>query len=226
MRWGMLGKFACVALVLVSGVGDFELLGVLACAGYICSFVCYMIGSYLFSKLCGSSVFVLNCVRFFMLIIFVALLWLVAESFVDDMFGVIVLCLLCAGFSVVFLLLERRVVREMWRRTAVGYFRLGFYARAGSVALFAGFCLVVGFGVGAGVDVQSFSAGVVDSGLVWVYWAWWLVWFVLLCVSFLLYILAYWRIERAALHLESSECCANGHGGGHGSGRGGCCGTR
>lgn len=166
VRWGVLGMFMCVALVFVSSTLDLEFTLMLACAGYVGAFVCYMIGSYLFSKLCGSNVFVLNCVRFFTLLVFLIVLWLVLESFVDDMFGVIIIYLLCAGF-----------------------------------------CLVVGFGIGAGVDAQSFVQGIEESGLMWVYWVWWLVWFVLLCLSFLLYIMAYWKIEYVAASVESgSEC--------------------
>ena len=85
----------------------------------------------------------LNCIRFCVLLVFIAVLLALVKGFTDDMFGLILICLSCAIFSVVFVLLERRVALELFASTGVRYFRLGFRVRLVFVVLFVGICLFI-----------------------------------------------------------------------------------
>lgn len=203
MRWGALGMPICALLAFIA-VADFELLLLVSLAGYVCALACYMSGAYLFSKTTQSSLFMLNCLRFCVLLVFIAVLLVLVEGFTDDMFGLILICLSCAIFSVVFVLLERKVALELFANTGVKYFRLGFRVRLVFVVLFVGICLIIAFSIGAGLELQSSIAALnnIDdlkhfwqqNPLVLVYCAIALIMLVSLCVSSLLYIMAYWKI--------------------------------
>lgn len=210
MRWGAIGMPICALLAFIA-VADFEMLLLVSLAGYVCALLCYMSGAYLFSKATGSPLFLLNCARFFLLLVFIAVLGALAEGFNDDIFGLIVICLSCAIFSVVFVLLERKVALELFANTGVKYFRLGFRVRLVFVVLFVGICLIIAFSIGAGIELQS-SIAMLNSAHFWqqsplvlVYCAIALGMLVSLCVSSLLYIMAYWKI-RTYSGVESSRC--------------------
>lgn len=210
MRWGALGMPICLLLAFIA-VADFELLLLVSLAGYVCALACYMSGAYLFSKTTQSSLFMLNCLRFCVLLVFIAVLLVLVEGFTDDMFGLILICLSCAIFSVVFVLLERKVALELFANTGVKYFRLGFRVRLVFVVLFVGICLIIAFSIGAGLELQS-SIAMLNSAHFWqqsplvlVYCAIALIMLVSLCVSSLLYIMAYWKI-RTYSGVESSRC--------------------
>lgn len=210
MRWGALGMPICLLLAFIA-VADFELLLLVSLAGYVCALACYMSGAYLFSKTTQSSLFMLNCLRFCVLLVFIAVLLVLVEGFTDDMFGLILICLSCAIFSVVFVLLERKVALELFANTEVKYFRLGFRVRLVFVVLFVGICLIIAFSIGAGIELQS-SIAMLNSAHFWqqsplvlVYCAIALIMLVSLCVSSLLYIMAYWKI-RTYSGVESSRC--------------------
>lgn len=199
MRWGALGMPICALLAFIA-VADFEMLLLVSLAGYVCALLCYMSGAYLFSKATGSPLFLLNCARFFLLLVFIAVLGALAEGFNDDIFGLIVICLSCAIFSVVFMLLERRVALELFTKTGVRYFVLGFRIRLVFVLILVGACLALAFSIGAGIELQS-SIAMLNSAHFWqqnplvlVYCAIALIMLVSLCVSSLLYIMAYWKI--------------------------------
>lgn len=199
MRWGALGMPICALLAFIA-VADFELLLLVSLAGYVCALACYMSGAYLFSKTTQSSLFMLNCLRFCVLLVFIAVLLVLVEGFTDDMFGLILICLSCAIFSVVFVLLERKVALELFANTGVKYFRLGFRVRLVFVVLFVGICLIIAFSIGAGIELQS-SIAMLNSAHFWqqsplvlVYCAIALIMLVSLCVSSMLYIMAYWKI--------------------------------
>ena len=210
MRWGALGMPICALLAFIA-VADFELLLLVSLAGYVCALACYMSGAYLFSKTTQSSLFMLNCLRFCVLLVFIAVLLVLVEGFTDDMFGLILICLSCAIFSVVFVLLERKVALELFANTGVKYFRLGFRVRLVFVVLFVGICLIIAFSIGAGIELQS-SIAMLNSAHFWqqsplvlVYCAIALGMLVSLCVSSMLYIMAYWKI-RTYSGVESSRC--------------------
>lgn len=210
MRWGAIGMPICALLAFIA-VADFEMLLLVSLAGYVCALLCYMSGAYLFSKATGSPLFLLNCARFFLLLVFIAVLLVLVEGFTDDMFGLILICLSCAIFSVVFVLLERKVALELFANTGVKYFRLGFRVRLVFVVLFVGICLIIAFSIGAGIELQS-SIAMLNSAHFWqqsplvlVYCAIALGMLVSLCVSSLLYIMAYWKI-RTYSGVESSRC--------------------
>lgn len=199
MRWGAIGMPICALLAFIA-VADFELLLLVSLAGYVCALACYMSGAYLFSKTTQSSLFMLNCLRFCVLLVFIAVLLVLVEGFTDDMFGLILICLSCAIFSVVFVLLERKVALELFANTGVKYFRLGFRVRLVFVVLFVGICLIIAFSIGAGIELQS-SIAMLNSAHFWqqnplvlVYCAIALIMLVSLCVSSMLYIMAYWKI--------------------------------
>lgn len=199
MRWGALGMPICALLAFIA-VADFEMLLLVSLAGYVCALLCYMSGAYLFSKTTQSSLFMLNCLRFCVLLVFIAVLLVLVEGFTDDMFGLILICLSCAIFSVVFMLLERKVALELFANTGVKYFRLGFRVRLVFVVLFVGICLIIAFSIGAGIELQS-SIAMLNSAHFWqqsplvlVYCAIALIMLVSLCVSSMLYIMAYWKI--------------------------------
>lgn len=210
MRWGAIGMPICALLAFIA-VADFEMLLLVSLAGYVCALLCYMSGAYLFSKATGSSLFALNCARFFLLLVFIAVLGALAEGFNDDIFGLIVICLSCAIFSVVFMLLERRVALELFAKTGVRYFVLGFRIRLVFVLMLVGVCLALAFSIGAGIELQS-SIAMLNSAHFWqqsplvlAYCAIALGMLVSLCVSSLLYIMAYWKI-RTYSGVESSGC--------------------
>lgn len=210
MRWGAIGMPICVLLAFIA-VADFEMLLFVSLAGYVCALLCYMSGAYLFSKATSSSLFLLNCARFFLLLVFIAVLETLAESFNDDIFGLIVICLSCAIFSVVFILIERRAALELFAKTGVRYFVLGFRVRLFFMLMLVGVCLALAFSIGAGVELQS-PIAMLNSArflqqnpLVLVYCTIILSMLVSLFVSSLLYIMAYWKI-RTYSGVESSGC--------------------
>lgn len=215
MRWGVLGMPICALLAFIA-VSDLDMLLFVSLGGYVCALLCYMSGAYLFSKATRSSLFMLNCARFFTLLVFIILLSVLTEIFNDDMFGLIIICLSCAIFSVVFLLLERKIALELYARTEVRYFVLGFRVRLVFVALFVGICLIIAFSIGTGLELQSSIAALNNADnlkhfwqqnpLVLVYCAIALIMLVSLFVSSLLYIMAYWKICGYVSEPQSSGC--------------------
>lgn len=216
MQWGVSAMPLCLVMAFIA-LGISQSLLFVSFVGYIASLLCYVFGTYLFSRLCHSRLLVLNLIKIGSFIVFVGCVGLLIAQFESDVFGLVFVLLVCCGYGFMFITLDRKISQELFYKTGVRYFRIAFWVRLFSLVMLIIIGLVMAFGIATGVDLQAVLVMMnTHDGLMLFMQNNPLI-FTLYCVvvvgiivslltSLFLYAVAYYKIQQAVLMPQNTAC--------------------
>ncbi len=172
--------------------------------------ICYVFGSYLFSKLTHSKIFIYNIIRFGLIVSFLLIDTIVINFFFADIFGVVIVLFLFCIFWAFWIYFENKIAKELSYTTKSSLFLIAFWVGIFSSIMMMIVALFMAFGIMIGADLQYILAiitapngiklFITENPIVFiVYCLFVVVIYVSFFASILLYGVAYCKISQAQI---------------------------